>query len=269
MKWIKKFEELSPEAYRTAGKQLIQKGHSTRGFKMIDHSIKIGSGIVNMWFANESVGLITKKEKADDESSKRAASYIPRTFSFIKSKITFSEACLEDIDEEYFLKSEHPSLNIEFYFSPTAETFKDMKMELLDEVKLFTITFTLINTTGDIADSEIHAHINNINDRKSSYSYSYYGIFSDRKSAIYFKKNILSKEIEKYEEKILDLFALTEIPTIEIVKKIIDLDKNIKINNLFRSEIPYTISPIENSMNYGSSKNKLYKYFFPGQDITK
>lgn len=258
MKWIKKFEELSPETYRNVGKQLIQKGHSTRGFNMIDHSIKIGYGIVNMWFADDN-GLIKRGDK-DDESSKRAASYIPRTFSFIKSEITFNEACLKDIDVDDFADSECHSINIEFYFSPTAETFRDMKIESLDEVKLFTITFTLIDPTGDIADRKIQAHINNI---KSSY----YGIFSDRKSAIYFKKNILSKEIEKYEDKILDLLTLTEIPTTEIVEKIIDLDKNIKINNLFRSEIPYTISPI--SMSIGSSKSKLYNYFFPKNDLTK
>ena len=261
MKWIKKFEELSPNIYRTAGKQLIQKGHSSRGFNMLDHSLKANHGIGNMWFASEAHGILIKK---DDNSDDR---YSPKTFSFIESKLTFGEDRLSDMNPETFSDYENfpdhkQSFNIEFYFSPTSNTFRDLNISSLDEVRLFTITFS-------IDEDKISAIINNIRDSQDSLTYCYYGIFSDRKSATHFTRNILKNEIEKHEDKILDILSLTEIPTEEVIKNVIDLNKSIKVNNLYRSEIPYNISPRESSMSYGTAKNVLYNYFFPKNDITK
>ena len=259
MKWIKKFEELSPDIYRTAGKQLIQKGHSSRGFNMLDHSLKANHGIVNMWFANEAHGILSKK---DDNSENK---FSPKTFSFIESKLTFGENRSSDMDPETFsdFENDHTqAVNIEFYFSPTSNTFKDLNISSLDEVRIFTITFS-------INDDKISAYINNTRNRQDSLSLCYYGIFSDRKSATLFVRNILKAEIEKHEEKILDILSLSEIPTEEVIKNIIDLNKSIKVNNLYRSEIPYNISPIESSMSYGTARNVLYNYFFPKKDITK
>ena len=81
MKWIKKFEELSPSIYRNAGKKLIYIGHSERGFGMIDHSYKIEHGVSNMWYCNQGEGVINATGDKVFE---------PFPFSFEKSVLTYN-----------------------------------------------------------------------------------------------------------------------------------------------------------------------------------
>jgi hypothetical protein len=265
MKWIKKFEELSPSVYRTAGRELINKGHSERGYNLIDHSFNKEHGVTNIWFADQSVGIRTAK---NDNQCK------PRTFSFIKSELTYgisnaySESIISyHIEVEKYMDSYDKygelGFNLCFYFSPTSETTKELKLNLdSDELLIFMISF-------HIRDNEIIPILNCDYYSTESYGSRLYGLFSDRKSATNFIKNILPKEIDIHSDEIMDLLTLADISSETTNNKVVELPKKIKVNNLFRTEIPFNISPNEDSTRYGVDRNKLYNYFFPGNDLTK
>ncbi len=263
MKWIKKFEELDPSTYRSAGKKLIDKGHTERGFGLVDHSFDKEHGVSNMWFCNQGSGIITNKEKF----------YEPFSFSFDKSVLTY---CVGDdnleietigVDEyvdEYGSKMSF-GFNIEFYFSPTSITTKKLKLDSLDSFKLFNLNFTIDGSENKKGDIKVTLNGKNYN---LDHYKDYYGIFSDRKSANHFLRKILPNEIKKHTDDILNIFALTEISTTTYNDKVLDVSKKIKLNNLYRTEIPYSVERT-NSRHYHFDDNQLYHYLFAKNDITK
>ena len=161
MKYLKKFEELSPELIRKAGNQLISKGHSERGLDLLDKSY-YGGEPLNVWITDNGSWFKRLPKKEDNDRSEP----VPLSYNFSSSKFYFYprnstyELGGERMDAEKLIQFWEQGkcdlgFSIDFYFKPTKETIKCVKFskEHFDrEVPLFNINFLIhrkISLNGD------------------------------------------------------------------------------------------------------------------------
>jgi hypothetical protein len=78
-----------------------------------------------------------------------------------------------------------------------------------------------------------------------------YGLFSDRKSALNFRNNILVKVMDEQGDKIMDILSIINMKANKS-DDVLNFYKNVKLNYLYRSEIPH----------YINSAVDVEKYFF-------
>ena len=284
MKWLKKFEELSPELIRRAGNQLISKGHSERGLDLLDKSYS-GSEPFNVWITDNG-SWMKRLPKEDKDRSEP----IPLSYNFSSSKFYFYprnstyELGGKEMDAEKLIQFWEQGqcdlgFNIDFYFKPTKETIKSVKFdkEYFDiEVPLFNINFLIHrkiknsgSLRGKLSDDSVYMqkYFSEIYKEEPKITLSYpnaknlpsktyggnneYGLFSDRKSALNFKNNILPKEIDEHTDKIMDIVSILNMKG-DKVDDILNFYKKVSLNYLYRSEIPH----------YVNSAADVEKYFF-------
>ena len=290
MKWLKKFEELSPELIRRAGNQLISKGHSERGLDLLDKSYS-GNTPFNVWITDN--GSWIKRLPKEDKDRSEA---IPLSYNFSSSKFYFYprnstyELGGQEMDAEGLVDFwEHGKcdlgFSIDFYFKPTKETIKSVKFdkEYFDkEVPLFNINFLIHRRINGraydmlvkrLSEDSVYMqkYFSEIYKEEPKITLSYpnaknlpsktyggnneYGLFSDRKSALNFKNNILPKEMDGHTDKIMDILSILNMKS-DKVEKILNFYKKVSLNYLYRSEIPH----------YVNSAADTEKYFFGGYE---
>ena len=286
MKWLKKFEELSPELIRRAGNQLIAKGHSERGLDLLDRSYS-GNAPFNVWITDNGSWL-KRLPKEDKERSEP----IPLSYNFSSSKFYFYprnstyELGGQEMDAEGLVDFWEQGkcdlgFNIDFHFKPTKETIKSVKFEkghFDREVPLFNINFLIHRKINDRDNSVLvtklskdsvymQKYFSEIYKEEPKITLSYpnaknlpsktyggdneYGLFSDRKSALNFKNNILTKEMDQHTDKIMDILSILNMKS-DKVEEILNFYKRVTLNYLYRSEIPH----------YVNSAADTEKYFF-------
>ena len=287
MKWLKKFEELSPELIRRAGNKLISKGHSERGLDLLDKSYSGGEPF-NLWITDNGSWFKRLPKKEDNDRSEP----VPLSYNFSSSKFYFYprnstyELGGKEMNAEKLIQFWEQGecglgFSIDFYFKPTKETIKYVKIskEYFDqEVPLFNINFLIHRKINDRDNhllirklskdsvymqkyfSEIYKEETKITlyypNSKNLPSKTYggdneYGLFSDRKSALNFKNNILPKEMDQHADKIMDIVSILNMKS-DKVDEMLNFYKRVTLNYLYRSEIPH----------YVNSAAEVEKYFF-------
>jgi hypothetical protein len=289
MKWLKKFEELSPELIRRAGNKLISKGHSERGLDLLDKSYS-GSEPFNVWITDNGNWL--KKLPKDDKDRSEP---LPLSYNFSSSKFYFFPK-----NSTYELKDENMNaekliqfweqgkcdlgFNIDFHFKPTKETIKSVKFEkghFDREVPLFNINFLIHRKINDRDNSVLVTKLSkdsvymqkyfseicrvepkitlNVPCAKDLPAQTYngnneYGLFSDRKSALNFKNNILPKVMDEQADKIMDILSILNMKS-DKVEGILNFYKRVTLNYLYRSEIPHYVYSAADTKNYFFDEN--------------
>jgi DNA-directed RNA polymerase subunit F len=286
MKWLKKFEELSPELIRRAGNKLISKGHSERGLDLLDKSY-LGNTPFNVWITDNG-NWLKRLPKEDKDRSEP----LPLSYNFSSSKFYFYprnstyELGGQEMDAEGLVDFWEQGkcdlgFNIDFHFKPTKETIKSVKFEkghFDREVPLFNINFLIHRKINDRDNSVLvtklskdsvymQKYFSEIYKEEPKITLSYpnaknlpsktyggdneYGLFSDRKSALNFKNNILTKEMDQHTDKIMDILSILNMKS-DKVEEILNFYKRVTLNYLYRSEIPH----------YVNSAADTEKYFF-------
>jgi hypothetical protein len=284
MKWLKKFEELSPELIRRAGNKLISKGHSERGLDLLDKSY-LGNTPFNVWITDNGGWLkrLPKEDKDRREPLSLSYNFSSSKFYFYPRNSTY-ELNGKNMDAEKLIQFWEQGqcdlgFSIDFYFKPTKETIKSVKFdkEHFDkEVPLFNINFLIhrrIKNSGSLksklSDDSVYVqkYFSEIYKEEPKITLSYpnaknlpsktyggdneYGLFSDRKSALNFKNNILPKEMDGHTDKIMDILSILNMKS-DKVEEILNFYKRVTLNYLYRSEIPH----------YVNSTADTEKYFF-------
>ncbi len=163
MKYLKKFEELSPELIRRAGVALIDKGHSERGLDLLDKSYLINNAF-NVWITDNG-NWLKRLTFVDNDRIKP----LPLSYNFSSSKFYFFPKNVtyefkdEEMDAESLIESWKKGLcdlafNIDFYIKPTKETIKSIKLgkQYFDEeIPLFNINFLIHKRINNADDSEL------------------------------------------------------------------------------------------------------------------
>ena len=286
MKWLKKFEELSPELIRRAGNQLISKGHSERGLDLLDKSY-LGNTPFNVWITDNG-NWLKRLPKEDKDRSEP----LPLSYNFSSSKFYFYprnstyELGGQEMDAEGLVDFWEQGkcdlgFNIDFHFKPTKETIKSVKFEkghFDREVPLFNINFLIHRRINGraydilvkrLSEDSVYMqkYFSEIYKEEPKITLSYpnaknlpsktyggdneYGLFSDRKSALNFKNNILTKEMDQHTDKIMDILSILNMKS-DKVEEILNFYKKVSLNYLYRSEIPH----------YVNSAADTEKYFF-------
>jgi len=291
MKWLKKFEELSPELIRRAGNQLIYKGHSERGLDLLDKSYS-GSEPFNVWITDNG-NWLKRLPKGDNYRSEP----LPLNYYFSSSKFYFYprnstyELGGKEMDAEKLIQFWEQGqcdlgFSIDFYFKPTKETIKSVKFdkEYFDiEVPLFNINFLIHRRINGraydmlvkrLSEDSVYMqkYFSEIYKEEPKITLSYpnaknlpsktyggnneYGLFSDRKSALNFKNNILPKEMDGHTDKIMDILSILNMKG-DKVDDILNFYKKVSLNYLYRSEIPHYVSTSSDLERYFFDTNKL------------
>lgn len=211
MRWIKKFEELSPRVYINAGEKLDRIGQHKRGEDIKNYGINY-----------ESDDIYDLNLYDDGFKNTRA--------QFIKMETTLrlmrdgGFETLESFDElGNYANMKDVEIVIDFFF------------ERLDSAKLvnpFSIIYKIWR--DNVVSPKCHmcfsSNISNISPITSS---SIFGTLLNRKNAIRFKKNVLGKIINDVE-----LFPISDIISIcggdsSILSKCYDIFDKININYLY------------------------------------
>lgn len=286
MKWLKNFEELSPELIRRAGVALIDKGHSERGLDLLDKSYS-GSEKFNVWITDSGNWLkrLPKEDKYRSEPLSLSYNFSSSKFYFYPRNSTY-ELKKEGMDAEKLIEFWEQGkcdlgFNIDFYFKPTKETIKSVKFEkghFDREVPLFNINFLIhrkiknsSSLKGKLSEDSVYMqrYFSEIYKEDTKITLGFpcakdlptqtyngnneYGLFSDRKSALNFKNNILHKEIDGHTDKIMDILSILNMKS-DKVEGILNFYKRVTLNYLYRSEIPH----------YVNSAADTERYFFGG-----
>jgi len=276
MKWIKKYEELEPSTYRSAAYKLNNWNKSKKADVLFDWADEKEYGIFNMHIANEST-LIFKNAKFT--LPHLTGVYYGSDFENNLIDIKDSSDLAELLVQKWLDGGENLSIAFEFGFKPTRETLKlkDFKFPTTHSFKIantqrylgstlpvFAIKL-LMSEWGDGIDSwfEIEKSENEMDGipfegglyrfyETSSYEEvnlcrpftdHYFGVFSDRKSSINFKKYFLkilddNKRID-IKEKIMDILSIVGGDSNKI-DHIMDRLRNIRIQGLYDDEITST-----------------------------
>lgn len=254
MKHIKKFnEELKPEVYRRAGRILTRMNKVSRGAPLVDYGDEKEFGFYNMHFANSST-------------------LIGNSLQFTNPNVNFhfqpfnkigrdSLVEIKDYDEESLVQGwlrGDVNLAVTFEFSFQASQlvknkFKHDALNAWGGTPMFAIQLNMCdfdggldewNTdqdTGEMFPEEQRTDMYNYFDNTSIAELQlkrptghFFGIFSDRKSALKFKKE-LPKLIEPHMEKIMDILSIVggDVEDLERIKKSFN---KIRINSLYEDE---------------------------------
>jgi hypothetical protein len=255
MKYIKRFnEELKPETYISAGRILkdMPGGGKKRSSPLIDYGLEKKYGFYKMHWANTSIIL----GKDLTFTNLRCESYFGRPDS---SKIETFRYSAEDA-VELWKQGNHPlCMTFNFVFQPTEETKDKMTTSSseLHQNPMFSFEIWFSNweeglesynwdidndepMTGDaVVDlNGLYKWTNELVIYKKkpvkmyySKSYPYFGIFSDRASALKFKKQ-LNDLLEPHKEKVMELLSCVNASADDI-EEYEDKINKISLNHLF------------------------------------
>lgn len=267
MNWIKKFEELDPKVYRSAGNKLRYMGRPARGSKLVDYGYGKEFGFYNMHFANTNVLIgkdlqftspeytITMNSNSQDTNTRSTEVKNPELSSFFRKKIP-TDKDIEDMLERWHNdKQRDLGFTIHFYFRPTSEAGKSKehdKFKGYQRQPIFSLMFSIARYDHD----DVHYYKeeydknpeniidfwNYIKEWQDSVVFMvrpvghYFGIFSDRKSALKFKREVYDKAIEEAQPMIVEIFSQLggDTENLEYFNKQI---KKIRLNKLYDDEL--------------------------------
>jgi hypothetical protein len=270
MKWIKKYEELKPSTYRSAAHKLDNWNKSKKADVLFDWADEREYGIFNMHIANEAA-LIFRNVKFTLPAL--VGVYYGSDINKNLIDIKDSSDLAESLVQKWMSGSENLSISLEFGLKPTKETLKlkDFKFPTQHTFKEHGVsrylgnifpTFTIkllmsewgdgINTWfQDDVDESFDGSLYSFYETSSleevnicrPFTDHYFGIFSDRKSAIKFKKYFLeilddNAKVD-IKEKIMDILSIVGGDSNKI-DHIMNKLKNIRIQGLYDDEISYT-----------------------------
>lgn len=253
MKWIKKFnEELKPSTYKSAGYKLQRLGKLKRGSKLIDTGNIQETGQFNMHWANNNVIIVNNGKF----TSPRLVNFYfgsPETHPAIKYP-TFGSA--EELVNSWVNGRCDLSFTFEFAFLATEELkLAKPHKELNYQVPMFSITYQLsdwnegleeYNTPErfDLPEDQLEkASISDLYGNTTTYEAFLtrpnavsFGIFSDRKSALAFKK-FFDGVVDNNKDKIFDILSIV-YPESEELERIVKSLKSIRVNALYEEDLP-------------------------------
>lgn len=259
MKYIKKFnEELKPETYVIAGQRLknLPGGGKKRSTPLIDYGFEKKYGFYNIHWANSSTVVA--------QSAKFTNPQCECYFSIPDSTNTQTFAYSAEDAVELWKQGDKPlCMTFNFTFQATEET-KD-KITSTDEIKTyalpmfsFEVWFSsweegLDSYNWDIDNDQpfegdtavdvngMYKWTNDIIIYKSKpvkkfygKQYGFFGIFSDRQSALKFKRQ-LNELISPHKEKVMELLSCVNASA-EALDEFEDKINNIRVNSLFSIE---------------------------------
>lgn len=253
MKYIKRFnEELEPETYMRAGRMLkdMPGGGKKRSSPLIDYGLEKKYGFYKMHWANTSTIL----GKDLTFTNLRCESYFGRPES---TNETFRYSA-EDVVELWKQGNYPLCMTFNFVFQPTEETKNKMTTtsELYQNPMFsFEVWFSnweegLDSMNWDIDNDEpmtgdavvdlngMYKWTNEIliykkRPVKMNYGklYGFFGIFSDRTSALKFKRG-LNSLMEPHKEKVMELLSCVNAGA-DVIEEYEDRINKISLNNLF------------------------------------
>lgn len=261
MKWIKKFEELSPELIRRAGKGLIEKGHKQKGLRIFDKSY---SDKFSLWAFKhdsslgwESVLTGDKKKNVDKPLDffykKSELSFYPiySEYEYNQKRLNGREMNADNLINDWLDNKCSLSFNIDFCFTPTKEALESSEyLEVDQDLYFFSLNFE-IHDKIILLDEKKRNKLNNESTYLQEYfnkykkepvitiytprNNIYYGIFSNRREAVRFRNTILPKVIEEHSGEIMDLISILNLKS-DIAESLLEFYKKVSVNFLYRSE---------------------------------
>ena len=257
MKWIKRYEKLDTDTYKSAGKKLKHIGKYERGQKLIDHADKKTHGVFNFWVvfrADLGSSYSSFVYNSDDKMSKSAQEKIQELeFSNPSCKLELygDNKTVESLIQSWSEGKCELGFNLQFSFSPmlsAQNAHSSTKYHGLNKsdkrVNLFEIAFTIAAPVSQqeedltVFDKYERNSWNTINLVPPSFSSNhFYGIFSDRKSAFKFKNGFYKKLMEeKYYDQIYDIFSALGAD-VKDFERFIYGAKNLRTNFLYDDEL--------------------------------
>lgn len=265
MKYIKKFfEELDPQKFIRAGEELKTLGKMSRGSKLIDHGLKqlygsynvhlgasYGNQVFSGWFSkpvcNFYYGFPKWQAGNANNNYSRGGQLTSAT-----------------LDEEAHVKNwkngDSLGFTLDFRFEPSQEFLENKKLKindvdekLLDSrypisrprdfspgVPFFSFIFTIAYGTDESFDSigELYDNYKVVDlSLSTQINPQFFGIFSDRKSALDFKR-LLPNLVRPHTSKIMDLLSIVEAP-VDDLENILDTITSVSVNQLYLPEADY------------------------------
>ena len=252
MKYLKKFnEDLDPDKYIRAGTQLRgMPGGGKRSAALIDYGLEKKYGLYKMHLANTSTIL----GKDLTFSNLRCESYFGRPDS---SKTETFRYSAEDLVERWKGGQSPLCITFNFFLQATEETKDKLK---IDELRTNTPIFSfevwfseweegldIYNWDYDKGEpmTDDAVDINGLykwskttlmymkrpEKMYNNKPYVYFGIFSDRSSALKFKRQ-LNSLLEPHKEKVMELLSCVNAP-VDDIERYEDRINKISLNNLF------------------------------------
>jgi hypothetical protein len=265
MKWIKTFEELTPNIYRRAGQDLMYIPHKKdRGRKLKDYGSEKEWGIFNIDYV-KNYSTLTRAGKF----TRPAAKFIlnKRIPANRLTDITYENITIEEAVDMWRDGERSLQFCIQFYFEATEETKHEK--DISGEIPMFSFVVNLSSWTDSLeiynepedpddedymsyfkiytleelyeetSDVNISLKVPQVDAQRNWSPHSggyqnnfYYGVFSDRNSAFRFKKLLPNLIDDGITEKIWELFSL--LGDSDNFKRCIHaLKYGIKINHLY------------------------------------
>lgn len=221
MKYLKSFnEELDPSTYRSAAHKLNYYNKTTRSSKIFDYADEKEHGFYNMTFGNNEPSLVVNQKFTSPSLS--GISYGKSDVNLLGYKVD-GENESELLIDGWAEGSSPLSIKFEFSFRPTREAFSKSNYGIRSDYPTSISTFSIELYMSEWHDgieewdaeskwqseldgeefkpsdiSFFYEHTKSfslylISPLKSPSNYQYYGIFSDKKSAVKFKNWLLEK----------------------------------------------------------------------------
>jgi hypothetical protein len=264
MKYIKTFEKLSPDTYIRAGEGLKAANKYKRGSEMKDYGLKKKWGFYNMHYGNRN-SIFCRDSTFTDPYCK---------FYFGDAKYGSNLNLTEDDVVQKWISSGCLCVTFEFYFRPTEETRRKNPTTLKSlRVPMFSIVVYFSNWQDGLAswlDYEGDATTNEIDMYEESKILTpvlnkptdqyYFGIFSDRESALKFRRQLPSL-IDPYKGKVMDMLSILNASAddiekydytmgqkTEVTQKDSKEEVKIKLTDKLRTNFLYYDEPIDSNM---------------------
>lgn len=246
MKWIKTFEELKPETYRSAGRKLNQIGKKDRGNELIDYGNEKEYGFYSMWYAPEGDPI------SDYNFTKPHAS-----FEMIPDIIEQDKLSPEDMINRWQGGNGNLKFTITFsfkatekvsYYNTAGKTFPLFSFEVIianyikEEEEDEENTYKLYNNKKTLEINVVRPALSVYSEKARKY-YRYNGIFSDRKSALKFKKELPNLITDEIQEKIQEIFSLVGAETDDVINCMEGI-MNPSINYLYSTRDKMNSKPV-------------------------
>jgi len=254
MKHLKHFnEELKPQIYKNAGKWLKHYGKEKRGNSLIDYGHEKDHGFYNVHIQSiKDSRVVSGKVTNPICNFYYGMPYLDGPQNNVNSKLVDLNLTEEDLVNEWKKGSKTLSFTLEFKFLASEELKSSVAGDIKNAIKwdnfhLFSLNIELSNCLGgldefnyesdedcdDVVDLYHKTKSINININRVMHKYIY-GIFSDRKSAIKFKRNLISL-ITPHKKKIMDLLLIIGGGSEEI-EEIFESFNKIRTNSLYQDK---------------------------------
>jgi hypothetical protein len=247
MKWIKTFEELTPSIYRRAGSKLNNIEKSKRGDRLIDYGSEKEWGLYNMW-----AGLLGQDITKCEFTKPHAKLVICTSDLFDISIEEMFDMWLQGERELYF------SIVFSFTLTNNEENTRNSYLRFTEgtSIPLFSFKVHLADhTDGEKEDlqtcyewyKELTITLQQPEERIYKYSrfWSHYksstgifnGVFSDRQSALRFKRQLPNLINDDIRDKIWEIFSLLGVEADEFTHFMKSIEDP-SVNQIFRAQKP-------------------------------